>query len=107
MSLSAEKAARLIWAYHEQTKHRPDAYAPGPGFLDWDSQPDPFRHWEGCPRHPLPLGGAGGRCRYRDMVEGTAIVRVPDRQVIGRFLELALGLSGWKSLGPDRWALRH
>jgi SagB-type dehydrogenase family enzyme len=105
--MKTDSATQAIWFYHQVTKHRLDAYAPGPGFLDWDSQPDPFRHWAGCVSHPLPPGNAAGRCSYRDMVEGTATVHALGRHGIGRFLELALGLSGWKSIGPDRWALRN
>ena len=45
-----------ILAYHRLSKHRPEAYAPGPGHLDWANQPDPFRRFAGCPRLPLALG---------------------------------------------------
>jgi SagB-type dehydrogenase family enzyme len=31
----------------------------------------------------------------------------PDARSLGLLLELALGLSAWKRLGPDRWALRN
>lgn len=30
-----------------------------------------------------------------------------DEYNLGLFLELAMGLSAWKRLGPDRWALRN
>jgi len=36
-------------AYHEATKHHFDRYARGPGYLDWASQPDPFRRYDGAP----------------------------------------------------------
>ena len=44
-----------ILAYHRLSKHRPEAYAPGPGHLDWANQPDPFRRFAGCPQLPLAL----------------------------------------------------
>ena len=34
--------------YHNSTKHRFEAYAPGPGYLDWATQPDPFRRYTGA-----------------------------------------------------------
>jgi hypothetical protein len=45
----------LVRTYHERSKHRVDRYAPGPGGLDWDSQPDPFRRYAGAPELDLKL----------------------------------------------------
>ena len=46
-----------IIAYHERTKHHPERYANGPGGLDWATQPDPFRRFNGTPVFRLPLAG--------------------------------------------------
>ncbi|MCF8478953.1 MAG: SagB/ThcOx family dehydrogenase [Rhodospirillum sp.] len=82
-------------AYHEASKHRVEGYAPSPGFLDWDSQPSPFRRYVGAPVVPLPL------------VEVLADPPArPTLSALGHMMELALGLTAWKSLGPDRWPLR-
>ena len=45
----------IVRAYHARTKHRFEAYAEGPGQLDWDAQPAPFRHYSGTPLLELPL----------------------------------------------------
>lgn len=91
--------------YHAVTKHHPDRLAPGPGHLDWDTQPEPFRWFDGAPRVELPLvAGTGG---YDDLVAGRLPARPPSLAGIGLFLELALGLSAWKVMGPHRWALRN
>ena len=37
-----------VRAYHELSKHRPDRFAPGPGQLDWATQPAPFRRYSGA-----------------------------------------------------------
>ena len=42
-------------AYHARTRHRFDAFAEGPGQLDWDAQPAAFRHYAGAPVSLLPL----------------------------------------------------
>ena len=42
-------------AYHQRTKHSLQRYAAGPGTLDWDAQPNPFRHFAGAEQFPLPL----------------------------------------------------
>jgi hypothetical protein len=31
---------QAVFDYHQTTKHRFEAFAPGPGFLDWATQPD-------------------------------------------------------------------
>jgi len=83
-----------IYRYHEITKHRLNAYAPAPGFLDWDSQPDPFRRYQDCEEILLPI------------VDGPAETADWNEENIARFLGLSMGLSGWKVMGPDRWSLR-
>ena len=46
---------QTVRAYHERTKHRLDAYAKGPDYLDWDQQPNPFRRFVGAEVVELPL----------------------------------------------------
>ncbi|MES9945046.1 MAG: SagB/ThcOx family dehydrogenase [Candidatus Thiodiazotropha sp.] len=86
----------IIRAYHERTKHRLEAYARGPEYLDWESQPDPFRRFAGSPLVSLPFipDPSGHSVAPLDMVG------------ISKLLELSMGLSAWKQFGPDRWALR-
>ena len=96
-----------ILAYHRLSKHRPDAYAPGPGYLDWANQPDPFRRFAGCPQLPLALGADGLETGFDALFRPGA--RPPaslDRAHLGLLLELSLGLAAWKSHGGNRWALR-
>jgi nitroreductase len=93
--------------YHEETKHRPERYAPGPGSLDWASQPEPFRFYQGVTPVLLPLleqDPAGG---HLDLYERS---RIPSWDLgvesVGAFLELSLGLSSWKKSGETKWPLR-
>src|SRR3954454_22759390 len=46
--------AEVLLASHERTKHHLDHYARGPGYLDWASQPNPFRTFAGAPALDLP-----------------------------------------------------
>jgi nitrogenase-associated protein len=96
--------AQIALAYHERTKHRPEHYAAGPETLDWTSQPDPFRRFQGSPlvRLPLAAGRLAGMHGGEDEATGAAF----SLDSIGALLELSLGLSAWKEYGPDRWALR-
>ncbi|MBI3446434.1 MAG: SagB/ThcOx family dehydrogenase [Magnetospirillum sp.] len=94
-----------IRAYHSRTKHSSRHYALGPAFLDWDSQPDPFRSFEGARRIDLPLGLDADTPPF-GRLDGRPAAAL-DRSGLGLFLELALGLSAWKETGDARWALRN
>ncbi|MBI5535011.1 MAG: SagB/ThcOx family dehydrogenase [Deltaproteobacteria bacterium] len=84
-------------AYHERSKHRPDAYAAGPGFLDWANQPDPWRTYAGSPEHRLPL---------RSAAPYHSSGGVPNADDVGALLERSLAISAWKEFRGTRWALR-
>lgn len=96
-----------IRRYHEFTKHRPDRYAPGPGFMDWATQPDPFRVFRNAPRLELPLPGHTLDILFEELRRSAPITPRPlDRDNLAILFELALGLSAWKVHGSTRWALR-
>src|SRR5437868_6999595 len=77
-----------VHGYHDGTKHHFHRFARSLGYLDWASQPNPFRSFAGSTIVPLsPQPGA-------------------PVTVIGRVLRYALGLSAWKAFGTARWALR-
>ncbi len=93
--------------YHEQSKHRLNRYAPGPGGLDWANQPNAFREFRGAPKVRLPLAADTLLARYNDVRSGDLPPPRPfDLDTIGILFELAFGLSAWKSHGANRWALR-
>lgn len=96
-----------VLAYHQRTKHRLERYATGPEALDWSSQPDPFRHFEGAPNISLPLSADRLTTPYSSLHQPGAVPpQALSLESIGLLLELSLGLSAWKEYGPDRWALR-
>ena len=95
-----------IRAYHQRTKHSSRRYAQGPAFLDWDSQPDPFRRFDGARRVALPLGLERSTPGFHGLGEAGEAAAL-DAAALGLFLELALGLSAWKEAGGARWALRN
>lgn len=93
--------------YHQRTKHHLQRYAAGPGGLDWQNQPDPFRTFAGSDRLELPLAGAGAQTRYADAYRPGAIApQALSLPGIAALLELSFGLSAWKQYGSTRWALR-
>src|SRR5580765_1904216 len=74
--------------YHDGTKHHFDRFARSLGFLDWASQPNPFRSFAGAREIPLwPRPEA-------------------PHSDLGDLLRHSLGLSAWKRAGGSRWSLR-
>jgi SagB-type dehydrogenase family enzyme len=96
-----------IIAYHDRTKHHPERYARGPGDLDWATQPDPFRRFDGSPVLKLPLAD-------RDDTPAAAILfgagAAPPQpftlDALGLFFELSMGLSARKEIPGMSWYLR-
>jgi len=96
VSDDSDSRLAIVRGYHERTKHRLDAYAHGPEYLDWDSQPDPFRRYADTSVVQLPLTD-----------EPASIARqTPGLASIAALLQYSMGLSAWKQYGQNRWALR-
>ncbi len=100
----ADRLPSDIRGYHQRTKHAPNRYALGPAFLDWTSQPSPYRSFAGSPRIMLPLLDGAGAPSFPGPAPRAAKL---DRDTLGLFLELAFGLSAWKSVEGSTWALRN
>ena len=102
---SSTSPDRTVADYHQRTKHHLDRYAAGPGTLDWDAQPDPFRHWTDTQTLALP----------RDLPKlDIAWNALPDPRPaaplnaasLSTLLRLSVGLTAWKEYAGSRWALR-
>lgn len=96
-----------VLAYHDRTKHRLERYAAGPETLDWTSQPNPFREFNGAPRITLPFADDRLTTAFVDLYQPSGVTTLPiDLHSIGILFELSMAISAWKEYGPDRWALR-
>jgi SagB-type dehydrogenase family enzyme len=97
---------QIVRGYHQRTKHHPQRYASALGYLDWESQPDPFRRFDGAPLVSLPMTPAPG-VPYAALFTPGAVPAAPvGLATISTFLFHALALSAWKSTGDTRWSLR-
>jgi SagB-type dehydrogenase family enzyme len=102
----SEQVAAII-AYHQATKHHFHAFAPGPGYLDWANQPDPFRRYAGAPVILLQRIPAGEAPPYEaGFAPGLAPPAPLDYASISRLFFDTLALSAWKEYRGSRWALR-
>ncbi len=98
----------MIHAYHDGTKHHFHRFARSLGYLDWASQPNPFRSFAGAEEVALPPRPDATPQRVRADAS-SALIGHPQpaiRNVIGDVLRHALGLSAWKQHGASRWSLR-
>ncbi|MEN8130381.1 MAG: SagB/ThcOx family dehydrogenase, partial [Pseudomonadota bacterium] len=105
---TAQNGLQAVFDYHQATKHRFDAYARGPGRLDWATQPDPFRRYVGAELIPLQKVRPGDQPCY-DAVFNPDSMRSPvpvSARSIAQLFYDSLALSAWKSTGGTRWALR-
>jgi SagB-type dehydrogenase family enzyme len=107
MNTVIDSAVTETLLYHEQTKHHLHRYARSAGFLDWANQPNPFRFYEGVTALRLPLLQKDLASRHLALYERSRNeFQDFTRETIGAFLELSLGLSAWKSIPGNTWALR-
>lgn len=106
-SPSSTDALNAVRGYHQVTKHHVQRFAPGPGYLDWDTQPDPFRRYAGASLIGLDKVPPAEVPRYDDaFVEGRHPPVPLNRHSISQLFFDSLAISAWKSAGGVRWALR-
>lgn len=100
-------AIAIALSYHQQTKHHLHSYARSLGYLDWATQPSPFRAFQGVRTIELPLAADGLHTTYAELFTPSAVLAQPlNVKSVGVLFELALGLSAWKEFKGNRWALR-
>ncbi|MBS7690817.1 SagB/ThcOx family dehydrogenase [Pseudomonas lalucatii] len=96
-----------VRAYHQLSKHQPQRFAPGPGQLDWATQPAPFRRYAGARLIELyrrPLEESPG---YDGVFAAPLGAPAPlNLASVSQLLYDSLALSAWKEAGGSRWALR-
>ena len=103
-----------VFQYHDGTKHHFNRFAPSLGYLDWASQPRPFRSFDGAPVFNLYPGpnvpgpvGELSLATYDQLFGRSPIPPAPiTAATIGHFLRYSLGLSAWKVFKGSRWSLR-
>lgn len=99
------KNLTTVLEYHDRTKHRPARYAASLGYMDWATQPDPFRRYAGS--EPIPLGFSDATPPYHLLFENGSLPKAPlCIESLSQLLRYALGLAAWKRHGGSRWALR-
>jgi SagB-type dehydrogenase family enzyme len=111
-----DDALSPVFRYHDGTKHHFNRFARSLGYLDWASQPDPFRSYVGAaqvPLYPSPaatpgiVGYSPRDTGYRDLLDtSTRRPETLSAASVGDLLRHAFGLSAWKAFRASRWSLR-
>ncbi len=97
----------LVIAYHERTKHHFHRYAASPGYLDWATQPDPFRRYPGADLVQLLLPKPGCPLPYWQLyAPGDRPSEPLSLESISLFFRYALSLTAWKRFHETMWSLR-
>jgi SagB-type dehydrogenase family enzyme len=92
--------------YHDSTKHHFNRFARSLGYLDWATQPNPFRRYDGAPLRALSHAPLAGDVPYAALYTRDVVPQPITEQSIGEFFRCSMGLSAWKEYGQSRWALR-
>jgi SagB-type dehydrogenase family enzyme len=96
-----------VIAYHERTKHDYGRLATSTPWLDWATQPDPFRRYPGAPLFRLPLTGDARAVPYWKLFVTDRIrPLLLDLDSLALFFRYALSLTAWKRAGGPAWSLR-
>ncbi len=107
MDPPSSDALTEVIAYHQATKHHLHAYARGPGQMDWATQPNPFRRYEGAPLIGLDHVPPSPEPLYETaFVAGHVPPQPFTHRTVSQFFSDSLALSAWKQAGDASWALR-
>ena len=102
----ADDPHAIVRRYHEVTKHHQHRHASSLGYLDWATQPHPFRRFEGAPLLELPFPESDEAAAFDAVYDGAAELRPVGVGTIARLFYFSMALSAWKQQGDSRWALR-
>lgn len=110
MKQNSEKRLSLlkqVFDYHQATKHHSQQFARGPGYLNWATQPEPFRRYEGARLLALEKKLPEGKSLFDEAFLPGRIPSVPvNLKSISQLFYYSLAISAWKSTDDTSWALR-
>ncbi|WP_295023137.1 SagB/ThcOx family dehydrogenase [Sulfurimonas sp.] len=99
------KNLQTLFFYHEDTKHSQQKYARSVGYMDWATQPDPFRSYNGAKNIVLPLALENTTPPYH-LLDSDLPCTPLVRESLSQLLQFSMGIAVWKVSGESSWALR-
>jgi SagB-type dehydrogenase family enzyme len=101
------KNLQMVYTYHNETKHTHIKYARSLGYMDWATQPDPYRSYADTKQTILPLALKHNTLAYHEIFESSQEDIAPlCLESISQFFQFSLGLAAVKSSGGQSWDLR-
>jgi SagB-type dehydrogenase family enzyme len=98
---------KIVYEYHDQTKHHPQHYARSLGYMDWANQPDPFRYYDQALTLSLEHPSITDTPTYDSLFsKRQAPVLAINRETISHLFYESLAISAWKQADMNRWSLR-
>jgi len=91
--------------YHEVTKHSQHRYARSLGYMDWATQPNPFREYRGAPKVSLPLALEHPTPPYK-LLSAQLPAAPLLKESLSQLLQFSMGIAAYKSANGSEWAVR-
>jgi len=95
-----------IYTYHDQTKHHPNRYAKSLGYMDWDTQPNPYRDYDKTDKIKMPLKFDNTNDIHYHKIFTNKNPQDLNIDTISQFFRFSLANSAIKIAGNQSWALR-
>ena len=103
------KNLQIVYTYHNETKHSAQRYARSLGYMDWETQPNPYRSYSNTKKTKLPLAFENSTLSYKQIFiqpKPKDIVAPLCVESLSQFFQFSLGLTAVKEYGTQSWALR-
>ena len=98
---------QMVYNYHNETKHSNQKYAKSLGYMDWATQPNPYRNYIDSKQTILPLSLKNDTLPYHLIFnENPKDIAPICLQSISQLFQFSLGLAAIKVAGEQSWALR-
>ncbi|MCF6243593.1 MAG: SagB family peptide dehydrogenase [Sulfurovum sp.] len=106
-----DKNTQMVYTYHNETKHSQLQYAKSLGYMDWATQPDPYRSYADTTKTTLALSFENKSLEYSQIFtqlkdEKEKVVAPLCLESVSQFFQFSLGLAAIKEFGDQSWALR-
>ena len=92
------KELQTVHMYHDATKHSQQRYARSLGYMDWATQPNPFREYKGAKKIQLPLALSHATIPYSLLDEETPVTPLL-KESLSQLLQFSMAIAAWKISG--------
>ena len=107
------KNTQMVYTYHNETKHTQHRYAKSLGYMDWATQPNPYRSYTDTQKTTLPLSFENKSLEYSQIFTQAKEEKQEEKVVaplclesVSQFFQFSLGLAAIKEFEGQSWALR-